>query len=81
MFELFRRLLGRQRKTEPTSSDERSRKRSVTAQILADGRAGSATGSRGAAPKPGAAAESFDPYNTGKFDRSASWERISRTQR
>ena len=23
----------------------------------------------------------FDPYNTGKFDRSASWERISRTQR
>lgn len=23
----------------------------------------------------------FDPYNTGKFDRSASWERISRNQR
>jgi hypothetical protein len=23
----------------------------------------------------------FDPYNTGKFDRSASWERISKSQR
>lgn len=23
----------------------------------------------------------FDPYNTGKFDRSASWERISKNQR
>lgn len=25
--------------------------------------------------------DSFNPYNTGKFDRSASWERISKTQR
>jgi hypothetical protein len=24
---------------------------------------------------------SFDPYNTGKFDRGASWERISKNQR
>ena len=23
----------------------------------------------------------FNPYDTGKFDRSASWERISKTQR
>lgn len=23
----------------------------------------------------------FDPYNTGKFDRSARWDRISKTQR
>jgi hypothetical protein len=23
----------------------------------------------------------FNPYNTGKFDRSASWERISKTQK
>jgi hypothetical protein len=23
----------------------------------------------------------FDPYNTGKFDRGASWERISKNQR
>lgn len=28
------------------------------------------------APEP-----QFDPYNTGKFDRSASWERISKNQR
>jgi len=35
-------------------------------------------------PKPGSGAGKaggFDPYNTGKFDRSASWERISKTQR
>jgi hypothetical protein len=31
--------------------------------------------------KPGAADENFNPYNTGKFDRSASWERISKNQR
>jgi hypothetical protein len=34
--------------------------------------------------KPGGnvdAAGDFNPYNTGKFDRSASWERISKNQR
>jgi hypothetical protein len=31
----------------------------------------------GVAPKR----QPFDPYNTGKFDRSASWERISKNQR
>lgn len=34
--------------------------------------------------KPQAAAKAdgdFNPYNTGKFDRSASWERISKNQR
>lgn len=25
--------------------------------------------------------DGFNPYDTGKFDRSASWERISKTQR
>jgi hypothetical protein len=25
--------------------------------------------------------DDFNPYNTGKFDRSASWERISKNQR
>ena len=25
--------------------------------------------------------QEFDPYNTGKFDRIASWERISKNQR
>ena len=28
-----------------------------------------------------AAADDFNPYNTGKFDRSASWEKISKSQR
>ncbi len=32
------------------------------------------------AGKP-AADNDFNPYNTGKFDRSASWERISKNQR
>lgn len=32
--------------------------------------------------KAGSAANAdFNPYNTGKFDRSASWERISKSQR
>ena len=35
-----------------------------------------------AARKPGTNEEpDFNPYNTGKFDRSASWERISKNQR
>lgn len=32
-------------------------------------------------PKAAAAQTDFNPYNTGKFDRSASWERISKNQR
>jgi hypothetical protein len=37
---------------------------------------------RGAKPAPGKGKISdFNPYNTGKFDRSASWERISKNQR
>jgi hypothetical protein len=31
-------------------------------------------------PRPPANPD-FDPYNTGKFDRGASWERISKKQR
>ena len=31
---------------------------------------------------PAASADGdFNPYNTGKFDRSASWDRISKSQR
>jgi hypothetical protein len=29
-------------------------------------------------PKPGADNVDFDPYNTGAFDRSASWERVTK---
>lgn len=31
--------------------------------------------------KGASAQNDFNPYNTGKFDRSASWERISKNQR
>ena len=33
------------------------------------------------APKAASSQSDFNPYNTGKFDRSASWERISKNQR
>jgi len=32
-------------------------------------------------PEVATSADEFNPYNTGKFDRSASWERISKSQR
>jgi hypothetical protein len=32
-------------------------------------------------PKAAVSQADFNPYNTGKFDRSASWERISKSQR
>lgn len=31
--------------------------------------------------RPTSPEDGFDPYNTGAFNRSASWERISRTKR
>ena len=31
--------------------------------------------------KQSSSPDDFNPYNTGKFDRSASWERISKNQR
>jgi hypothetical protein len=41
-----------------------------------------ASAKRALPTRPKAAARpEFDPYNTGKFDRSASWERISKNQR
>jgi len=72
------------------------RPRSATAAVLANGpRVRKVAPKPPAAPRlrPNKAAfsleieqdkprqEAFDPYNTGKFDRSASWERISRSQR
>ena len=36
---------------------------------------------RSKAPAKPAGDNDFNPYNTGKFDRSASWERISKKQR
>ena len=51
--------------------------RSATSQLLAKRPPASAQTS----PKATVAKNDFNPYNTGKFDRSASWERISKSQR
>lgn len=74
----------------------RPRPRSATAAVLANGPRSRKAPPKPPAPprlrEPRAAfslereperanQEAFDPYNTGKFDRSASWERISRSQR
>lgn len=57
-------------------------RRSVTADVLANGpRTPAKSKPRATASSAGAPDDSFDPYNTGRFDRSASWERISRSQR
>jgi len=71
--------------------EPRRRPTSATASVLSKGpRARSAAPVTPAPPKlPGDDGQTeasrpepaFDPYNTGKFDRSQSWERISRTQR
>ena len=70
--------LGFQRKSgtgRGSVAGRNARPRSATAHLF---------DKRTEAGKPHAAAKSdndFNPYNTGKFDRSASWERISKTQR
>ena len=38
-------------------------------------------GGKAAGHSPDSQEGGFNPYDTGKFDRSASWERISKTQR
>lgn len=77
MFGLLKRLLG-------NSGHEAGHeaRRSATADVLAHGvRTPPKTKPRAAAAARTQADDAFDPYNTGKFDRSASWERISRTHR
>jgi len=51
---------------------------SATAHLFEKQRTQAKSAAAGAA-QPGA--DGFNPYDTGKFDRSASWERISKTQR
>lgn len=77
MFGLLKRLLG---DSDSRGADNRAR-RSVTADVLGNGvRSPAKTKPRAGTASRGASDE-FDPYNTGKFDRSASWERISRSHR
>jgi hypothetical protein len=72
--------LGLERKRPPpqTRRPAAARPRSATAHLF-EKRPPAADGK---SPAGRAAAENdFNPYNTGKFDRSASWERISKNQR
>lgn len=52
-------------------------RRSATGHVLAQGR----RQGEGSNAKASAAEAGFDPYNTGKFDRAASWERVRHSQR
>jgi hypothetical protein len=51
---------------------------SATAHLFEKQRTQTKSATAGAAQQTG---DGFNPYDTGKFDRSASWERISKTQR
>lgn len=78
MLETIKRWLGRSASSAPSAAanaKQRSFPASATGQVLANGQK-KAKAAAGSTPN-----ENFDPYNTGKFDRSASWERISNTQR
>jgi len=92
----LRRWLGRDDNPEPPNSTkiEPRHPRSATADVLANGPRSPQKFNPKARPVAGDSStdklelaadkttpEKFDPYNTGKFDRSASWERISRNQR
>ena len=68
--------LGAARKPK-TAPQRNKRPRSATAHLF-DKRAAPGNGK---SPSAASAEGDFNPYNTGKFDRSASWERISKTQR
>lgn len=96
MLRLLKRWLGWEEDVEhfsPESFKPRARPTSATAQVLANAPRKPATPPpRRPTTKVTAAPSAlnlddepevphFDPYNTGKFDRSASWERISKNQR
>jgi len=89
MLKLLKRWLGWEENSDYFDPDDfrtGGRQRSATAQVLASTRSKPQ-------PNPGPRGEPsldfdkgppephFDPYNTGKFDRSASWERISKNNR
>jgi hypothetical protein len=61
-----------------TGAGNPRRPTSATAHVLTHG---PRARNKKTATEDSTAAGEFDPYNTGKFDRSASWERISRSQR
>lgn len=74
MIRFIKRLLG---SAEPAGRARGPRKRSATADVLANGPRPAEPGPRG----PASDGSDFDPYNTGRFDRGASWERVRRSHR
>ncbi len=60
---------------------ERAQPRSATARVRTNRPQVRSTKRTVGSARDSASEADFDPYNTGKFDRSVSWERISHTQR
>jgi hypothetical protein len=89
MLRFLKRWLGWEEDLEyfdPDDFEPVPRPRSATAQVFTGKARKSPTGPRTArqpsSPDDGEPLEpEFNPYNTGKFDRSASWERISKNSR
>lgn len=76
MLRLLRRFFG-----ADGSSKTAPARRPATADVLARRprpSAGSAQDGASAGAERSQPGASFDPYNTGVFDRSASWERVGR---
>jgi hypothetical protein len=64
-------------RTPPSGPTRPKRPRSATGHLF-EKRPGGTDSRPNAAPS---AEGDFNPYNTGKFDRSASWDRISKNKR
>ena len=70
MFSLLRKLVKVGGSSRPAARPLRPP--AATREVLTRG------ATRPAAPQPKPAEQAFDPYNTGAFDRSSSWERIGK---
>lgn len=87
MLRFLKRWLGWEEDLEyfdPDDFQPMPRPRSATSQVFAGKSRKSATRARTPRQAPDDAEPlepDFNPYNTGKFDRSASWERISKNSR
>jgi len=77
---MLSRLFGWFRKS-PGSNKARNKKPARAGSATAHLYEKNAPPDRKPRPAAGNPGGGFDPYDTGKFDRSASWERISTTQR
>lgn len=78
MLGFVKRLFGKRKSSAAPVRAAHSKPRSVTADLLAQGRREAAGQT---AAKRTAENVEFDPYNTGKFDRAASWERVRHSHR